>query len=121
MFMEYTSSRRRPTFVWQALLILLPVALLAGVGFVSLRRDKMLAEIEAAQRAQGVADELLSKIQATLFPSLDSRLVDTCFQVDSQGALVYPPPMLPSPVPRPLDLAELNPQQAQSWLAFQQA
>src|SRR5262245_5259703 len=123
MVMEYTGSRRRPSFFWQALLILLPVALLAAFGFLSLRRDKMLAEIEATQRAQAVAEELLTKVKATIFRSLDSKMVDpldASFQVDSQGALVYPPPVLPSPVPQPFDLAELNQQQAQSWLSFQQ-
>jgi hypothetical protein len=36
-------SNRKPTFFWQAVLIVLPVAVLAEVGLFSLRQDKALA------------------------------------------------------------------------------
>ena len=64
--MARVSPNRKPTFLWQGLLIMLPVVLLAAVGFLSLRQDKLLAEHEAAQRAQAIADDLLPKIQAEL-------------------------------------------------------
>jgi len=45
------SSNRKPTFLWQAVLILLPIAVLAAVGLFSLRQDKLLAEQEAPEPA----------------------------------------------------------------------
>ena len=53
--MVLPSSKRRPTFLWQAILITLPVAVLAAVGLVSLRQDKLLAEQEAREQAQAIA------------------------------------------------------------------
>ncbi len=48
-------SNRKPTFFWQAMLIVLPVAVLAVVGLFSLRQDKVLAEQEAREQAQAIA------------------------------------------------------------------
>src|SRR5207249_1370239 len=53
---------RKPRFLWQAVLIVLPVFILAAVGLSSLRQDKLLAEQEARERAQQIADELADKI-----------------------------------------------------------
>ena len=48
-----TSGQQRPsTFLWQGLLIVLPVLVLAAVGLFSLRQDKLLVQHEAAERAQ---------------------------------------------------------------------
>ena len=52
----------KPSFFWQALLIVLPVLVLAAVGFFSLRQDKILAQHEAVERAQAIADELLPTV-----------------------------------------------------------
>jgi hypothetical protein len=41
----------QPRFRRQALLILLPVVVLAGVGVLSLRRDRQLAHADARDRA----------------------------------------------------------------------
>jgi hypothetical protein len=60
--MAGTRVQRKPKFLWQALLILLPVVALAIVGALSLRRDRILAQHEATQRAQGIADDLLPRI-----------------------------------------------------------
>src|SRR5438128_407152 len=60
------ARKRKPTFLWQALLIVLPVAVLAVFGFFSLRQDRLLAQREAAERAQTIADELAPKIWAQL-------------------------------------------------------
>src|SRR5438105_7279301 len=46
---------RKPTFFWQAVLIVLPVAALAALGLVSLRQDRLLAEQEAREQAQAIA------------------------------------------------------------------
>ena len=48
----------RPSFFWQGLLIVLPVVALVAVGVFSLRQDKLLAQQEAAARAQAIADDL---------------------------------------------------------------
>src|SRR5947208_13259626 len=60
------NRKRKPTFLWQALLIVLPVAVLAIFGFLSLRQDRLLAQREAAERAQTIADELAPIIWAQL-------------------------------------------------------
>ena len=60
--MAVQRTQRRPTFFWQAALILLPVLVLAVMGWFSLRQDKLLAEHDAKERARAVADELLPKI-----------------------------------------------------------
>jgi hypothetical protein len=41
----------KSTFFWQAVLILLPVAVLAVIGWASLRQDKILAEHDAREHA----------------------------------------------------------------------
>src|SRR5271170_6705116 len=53
---SFNSAARQPGFFWRGVLILLPVALLAGVGIYSLRQDRVLAEIEARERCQGLAE-----------------------------------------------------------------
>jgi signal transduction histidine kinase len=49
---------RRPTFVWQAALVVLPVVVLAALGLVSLRQDRALAEQQAKESAQILADQM---------------------------------------------------------------
>jgi signal transduction histidine kinase len=52
----------RPTFLWQAGLILLPVVLMTVIGFVALMRDRAAVENEARQRAE----ELIQRLQIDL-------------------------------------------------------
>src|SRR5256885_16175253 len=40
--MTWPRTSRKPTFFWQAVLILLPVVVLAAMGFFSLRQDRLL-------------------------------------------------------------------------------
>src|SRR5438093_958177 len=58
-------------FLWQAVLILLPVVLLAALGLISLRKDRQLVEQEAHDRAQGIAENLgrtlAEKVEYELF------------------------------------------------------
>ncbi len=114
--MAGTRAQRKPTFLWQAVLILLPVAVLAIVGAASLRQDRLLAEREAAERAQAIADDLLPRVWAELTRTNTAdgsgRLV---FQTDAAGQLVFPPPCDLVPTPQPLDLAELTSEQARLW------
>jgi signal transduction histidine kinase/tetratricopeptide (TPR) repeat protein len=106
----------KPTFLWQAVLILLPVAILAAIGWISLRQDKALAEQDARQRAQAIADQLLPTLQTELLaPPANQSSNDITIQVDDWGRLVSPPPCDPTPAPKPLSLAELSPEQARLW------
>ena len=56
--MTHRRLNRKPTFLWQAALILLPVVVLAVLGFLSLRQDRLLAEQEAREQAQAIAGPL---------------------------------------------------------------
>ncbi|HEX9047856.1 MAG TPA: HAMP domain-containing sensor histidine kinase [Verrucomicrobiae bacterium] len=55
---------RRASFVWQGVFILLPVALLAGFGLYSLRQDRLLAEQEARESGQVLAQQLAQALGA---------------------------------------------------------
>lgn len=60
--MTARSQRPSPGFFWHGLLILLPVALLAGLGLLLVREDQRLAEQDARQRA----DEILQQLAPSL-------------------------------------------------------
>src|SRR6266496_1257255 len=112
--------RRRGGFFWQGLLILLPVLVLAAIGFVSIQQDKSLARREAAERAQTLAQDLVE----TLWPPLvdvAGLTNEASFEIDSTGQLVSPPPAPPLPVPQPFNLAELTPEQMELWEAAHKA
>ena len=117
-------TSRKPTFFWQGMLILLPVAVLAAIGWASLRQDKILAEHDARERAQVIADDLAAKIWNEL-TSKESSFLDPsngpAFEVDQTGQLVFPPPGSTVPTPKPFDLAELNAEQRRLWLKLQGA
>jgi signal transduction histidine kinase len=113
--MAGTRIQRRPTFFWQAILILLPVAVLAVFGWVSLRQDKLLAEHDAAERARAIADDLLPKVWNELAAKGSSRSQQLSFEVDGAGQLLCPPPYRPVPAPKPLNLAALDAEQARLW------
>ncbi|HXI71810.1 MAG TPA: ATP-binding protein [Verrucomicrobiae bacterium] len=49
--MAAPQTQRKPTFLWQGVLILLPVAVLATVSLVALRQDERAAEQDARNRA----------------------------------------------------------------------
>ena len=64
-------TSRKPTFFWQAVLILLPVVVLAAMGFFSLRQDRLLAEQEARERAAAVAGPLARELGLRLKMEVD--------------------------------------------------
>src|SRR5262245_3813101 len=70
-------SNRKPTFFWQAVLIVLPVAVLAAVGLFSLRQDKALAEQEAREQAQTLAWPLARECGARLRDEID-QFAEVC-------------------------------------------
>lgn len=111
-----TGARRqpKPTFIWQAILILLPVGILALMGASSLRQDRILAEREASERAQQLADTLAGRITDVL-RSMRSDTNSLTFQLDASGNLLVPPPLPGPPAPHPFDLDALTPNQAEQW------
>jgi signal transduction histidine kinase len=114
-------TQRQPTFLWQGLLILLPVAVLAVIGWASLRQDKILAEHDARERAQIIADGLVLRIGNELTADRPDQSGQRSFQVDENGRLIFPPPCSPVPTPQPLNLAEMNAEQARLWATLQAA
>ncbi len=116
--MASRQSNRKPSFFWQAALILLPVMVLAAVGFVSLRQDRLLAQKEAEERAREIADDLVSKAWQEL---MTTNGEGHAFQVDGEGNLVFPPPVAAFPEPKPLKLADLNATQLRLWQTAQGA
>src|SRR5882672_6070205 len=121
--MRAPKKNRKATFFWQALLIVLPVIVLAAFGFLSLRQDKVLAQNEAAERAQGIADNLLPQLWAAL-TQIDAHQEPNGYpacQVDTAGQLLFPPPPAPWPVPRPFNPSALTVEQARLWRTAQRA
>ena len=55
--MGMRKAHDKAIFAWQAVLILLPVLILAGVGFSFLRQDRALVRHEAEARAQELLKE----------------------------------------------------------------
>ncbi len=64
--MAKPASNRKPTFLWQGCLILLPVVILAGVSFISLLRDRQAAQVEAANRAGDSVRSIGKAMRATV-------------------------------------------------------
>jgi signal transduction histidine kinase len=116
-----TPHQHKPSFRWQAALILLPVMVLAAVGWFSLRQDKHLAQREAEDRAQAIADDFVPKIWSALITENTNSPNHLTFQINERGQLIFPPPCPPVPAPQPFDLTTLNPEQARLWLLIQNA
>lgn len=115
-----TARSTPPRFLWQGLLILLPVAVLAVVGFVSIQQDRALAQHEAKERAQALADECASALWAQLTNETTiASFKHHVFQIDEQGRVTFPPPGSDWPVPAPVNLALLNPASRALWLSSQ--
>ena len=115
-------SNQPATFFWHGILILLPVLVLVTVGLFSLRQDKLLAQREAEDRAQSMADELVSKVWSALNRTEAPQASQQhAFEVDSSGCLLSPPPYSVTPSPRVPDLSALNSNQALLWLSAQRA
>jgi signal transduction histidine kinase len=109
------STQRKPTFFWQGMLILLPVAVLAAIGWVSLRQDKILAEHDARERAQTIADDFLQKFSAELTSTGSRTNAAFSFVVDQDGGLIFPPGWNPLPTPQPLNWSQLDSRQKLLW------
>jgi signal transduction histidine kinase len=110
--MGVSRTSRNPTFFWQGMLILLPVAVLAAIGWVSLRQDKILAEHDARERAQTIADGFLQIFSAELTATGSLTNAALSFVVDPAGGLIFPPAWNPLPTPQPFNLSQLDDRQA---------
>src|SRR5947208_2516512 len=115
--MPAPANREQPAFFWQGLLIVLPVFVLAGMGFFSLRQDRILARHEAAERAQSLAEQLSQGVWGEVTDAANPNGV--AFKVDQHGQLVSPRPYPAVPAPHSLDSAKLNAEQEQLWRAAQ--
>jgi signal transduction histidine kinase len=117
---------KTPGFFWQGLLIVLPALALAGMGFYSLRQDRILAEHEATGQGRQLASDLAQRWLPQAFrrdlPGIETVWsflarpaqpgedpVIRCAQaapprllclVDPSGSLRHPPPLRPFPTPR---------------------
>jgi len=107
-------SRQRLTFL--AMLVFIPVFLLAGVGIYSLQQDRVLANHEARERAQILADQLRDQIWSgltqrdSLYP-FSARVI----RIGKDGSLLSPPTFPLVPVPNPLVSESLNASQRDLW------
>ena len=79
-----SAAPRPPRFLWQGVLILLPVAVLAGAGFFSLRQDRVLARLEAREKAQALAEDCARVLWAKLTdPSSVNEFKEHTFRLDA--------------------------------------
>src|SRR4029077_15384857 len=98
------------------------VVVLAAVGFLSLRRDKILAQHEAADRAQTIADSLLPRAWSTLTNSVNPENVKHhAFLIDPSGDLIFPFPFPQALSPEPLNFNSLTTEQTRLWQKAQRA
>ena len=122
--------RRPGGFFWQGLLILLPVIILAAVGFHALQQDKSLATAQAKERAHEIADSLERQMMRRLYP-LDNgsptyhtnygALFPAVTNLESFGLpgdlnSTQMPLRFDPPDPQPVDLDSLTSAQRELWL-----
>lgn len=110
------SRATQPSFFWQGLLIVLPVVVLAGAGLFSIRQDQAIAQREAVEKAQALADQFADILWGELTES--SGLTDFTnhtFRIDGRRQLLDPQPSPSVPSPQPLELAALNESQRPLW------
>ena len=79
----YQPGPPKPTFLWQAILILLPVALMAGFGFWAILRERNAVDEESRQRAQAIIQSLPREFDRVAANRL------TQFNSLNQGWLMY--------------------------------
>ena len=110
---------RRQTFLWQGVLILLPMVVLAGIGFYSVRQDRRLAREDAVERGKEIAQDLLPKLwQAIENPTGITNLEQRRLVFDESGTLVFPAPAPGPPLPQPLEFSSLSQTQQLLWTSL---
>jgi signal transduction histidine kinase len=73
--MTAARNQRRPGFFWQGILIMLPVAMLAVVGLISLRQDERAAEADARKRAAENVQSLARAVRSSVKDEFQRFLV----------------------------------------------
>lgn len=112
-------------FLWQAILILPPLALLAGLGIFSLRQDRQLAELDAKEHCQALAEDYASAIQAALQnpppPAFSEITIESDGRLFAIGGSRSRAAMALNTVPHPLMENALTEEQRQAWEAARNA
>ncbi len=132
--MASLNSNRKPSFFWQGLLILLPVAVLAVVGMWALHQEWASVEHEANRRAESIATSISGEFQKSLqkvtitqsggAPTIQIAPDTAAFAVDDHGGLAYPEPTAwpPVPVSRPDEsVAAMNSKKQEQWRQAEEA
>src|SRR4051812_46158735 len=119
-------TNRKPSFFWQAVLILAPMLVLAKLGALALSQDKRMAEHEAALRAQDIAEQTADLLWQELQRdepftnqfSFDDKHPGSTFldyasgtrriEIDATGRLISPAPFDLAPLPHLLEAATLT-------------
>ena len=70
------AGRRKPSFLWQGVLILLPVVVLALMGVASIRKDRTLVLQEARESATASAQQFAELVQNSFASRLTSIYFD---------------------------------------------
>jgi signal transduction histidine kinase len=137
---------RRPTFLWQGTLILLPAVLLSVIGLQSLKQDRALAEHQAIEQAKALAKTISQRLtqeiskhatfpepavfaQAVaghLYPEDDpvmqaSRHGSLAFLLGTAEDVIYPEAWPGLPSPEPIDTRALDESQRAIWNDLQDA
>jgi signal transduction histidine kinase len=114
--------RHDSTLLWQALLVVLPLAILSGVALYFLREDRASIEQEARERANVLAPELAQRLGPRVGDALgrESKQQTLFDGVIGAGRILSPPdyPRLPEPADWP---AQMTSDQARLWRSAQQA
>lgn len=126
-------QQRKPTFLGQGVLILVPVVVLVAAGVWTLQEDRAALERDARLRAEPVATTVLAELGKRLHPisvkfqeredgrsrMLNSGKPEMWFELradnslDQQWQFTWPP----TPAPFPTNLIErINPDRARLWL-----
>ncbi len=144
--MKKSPPKKTSRFLWQGVLILLPIALLAAFGFAAILRDRAAVQEEARERAS----EILQQVSAGLSQSVASQLISpfgeagwlsyrndtdtnsTCGQMptsaptslrillDQEGNLLFPRDYENPPKP-PAWLNSFSDIQREAWVNFLQS
>jgi signal transduction histidine kinase len=118
-------SPGQPGFFWRGALILLPLALLAGLGMYSLRQDRLLVEVEAKDRCLGLAEDYARAVALELQNPAPQRFSE--ITLDAGGNLLAiggsrsRATMMESALPHPLTDTGLTLEQREAWEAARAA
>src|ERR1041385_8871412 len=99
-----TSSRppARPTFLWQGVLLLLPVIVFAGLGLTFLRRERASVVQEARENARVLAAQIADFVGPRLSHEVEMRYYHAVQHpnrfVPPENSTGSPPPGTPMPI-----------------------